>query len=111
MTLESLSDDHDLPVMTLGFSNLVRAAALARVLSEAGLSACADVGQQGVAATVWIDLPEAHRATVRGIILAAAAAIDPDSRRLKLRRRRAVSVRVSAPSAAFAAAPRRSALE
>lgn len=83
-------------ILVVGMSTLVDAWALAYLLSESGVPARADIGQQGMPATVWVDLPPARRRECRAIVLAAAHALDPASRRLVLRAQRGRSVRLSA---------------
>ncbi|HEY0888613.1 MAG TPA: hypothetical protein VGE38_03260 [Nocardioides sp.] len=91
-----VSADASADVLVVGMSTLVGAWALAHVLSTSGVAASADIGQQGMPATVWVTLPPAARRRHRAVALAAATGIDPASRRLSLRVRRGTSVRLSA---------------
>ncbi|GAA1948836.1 hypothetical protein GCM10009798_05050 [Nocardioides panacihumi] len=85
--------------LTVGVSTLAHAGVLAHLLRAAGLTARIDIGQQGMPATVSIDVPEdiAGDRPWRRWALEMARTIDPSSRRLYRRFKRRTSVQLSAP--------------
>jgi hypothetical protein len=85
----------------LGSSSLACAGVIVEILAMLGIGAHPDVGQQGMPATVWVDLTGGRRGCV-AVLLALAELVDPSSRRLRTRFLRQSSIRVSTTRRALA---------
>lgn len=87
--------------MLLGSGSLACASTIVETLTVLGIDARMDAGQQGMPATVWVDLPDGRRGC-DAIVLALAELVDPSSRRLRTRFLRQRSIRLSTTRRALA---------